>query len=74
MSGLRAIEAMFQARQPGHSLPQGLYNDPAAYEFDLRAIFARSWLMAGFEIELPKPGSYMALTVGPWPVVLTRDR
>jgi glycine betaine catabolism A len=74
MSGLRLIEAMLKARQPGHSLPQALYTDAASYDFDLKAIFARSWLLAGFEIELPKPGTHMALDVGPWPVVLTRDR
>ena len=74
MGGLRSIEAMLRAREPGHSLPQGLYNDPASYDFDLKAIFARAWLHVGFEIELPKPGTHMALTIGPWPVVLTRDR
>ena len=74
MQGLRSIEAMLKARQPRHSLPQGLYNDPAAYEFDLKAIFARHWMLAGFEVELPKPGTYLALSIGPWPVVVVRDR
>lgn len=74
MSDLRLIEASLKARRPGYSLPQRLYNDPAAYDFDLKAIFARSWLMVGFEIELAKPGSHLALTIGPWPVLLTRDR
>ena len=44
MSGLRSIDAMLKARLPAHSLPQGLYNDAASYEFDLKAIFGRSWL------------------------------
>ena len=74
MPDLRSIEALLRARQPGHSLPQRLYNDAAVYDFDLEAIFGQSWLMVGFEIELPKPGSYLALTVGSWPVLLTRDR
>ena len=74
MSDLRTIEAMFGARRPGHSLPQGLYNDPAAYDFDLHAIFARHWMLAGFEVELPKPGAYITFSVGPWPVVIVRDR
>ena len=74
MSDLRSIEAMLKARRPGHSLPQGLYNDPAAYAFDLEAIFARSWLLVGFEVELPKAGSHMAFNIGPWPILLTRDR
>lgn len=74
MGRLASIEAALKARRPGYSLPQRLYNDPAIFEFDLEAIFARSWLHVGFEIELPKPGAYLALSVGPWPVLLTRDR
>ena len=74
MSDLRAIEAMLGVRRPGHSLPQGLYNDPAAYDFDLHAIFARHWMLAAFEVELPKPGAYVTFSVGPWPVVILRDR
>jgi Rieske 2Fe-2S family protein len=30
--------------------------------------------MVGFEVELPRPGSWMSLSVGPWPVIITRDR
>ena len=62
------------ARKAGHSLPQGLYIDPRAFDFDLEAIYARSWLMAGLECELPSPGSYLALNVGKWPVLIVRDR
>ena len=68
------IARLLDARMPGHSLPQGLYNDPNAFEFDLEAIFRRSWIMIGFEIELPKPGSWMSASIGPWPILITRDR
>ena len=74
MLDLERIGALLQARKPGHSLPQALYNDADAFAFDLEAIFARSWLMVGFEVELPKPGSYLATTIGPWPVLVVRDR
>ncbi|CAN5460582.1 aromatic ring-hydroxylating dioxygenase subunit alpha [soil metagenome] len=74
MSDLRAIGTMLAARRPGHSLPQGLYNDPVVHDFDLKAIFARNWLLVAVEAELPKPGSYKSLEVGPWPVLLVRDR
>ena len=68
------IAGLFDARRPGHGLPQGLYNDPDAFAFDMQAIFGRSWIMAGFEIELPKSGAWMAVMIGPWPVLITRDR
>ncbi|MDL2352098.1 MAG: aromatic ring-hydroxylating dioxygenase subunit alpha [Pseudomonadota bacterium] len=74
MSELAWTAEQFAARREGHSLPQGLYLDQRAYEFDLAAIYGHSWLMAGFECELPKPGSYLAMTVGKWPVLITRNR
>jgi Rieske 2Fe-2S family protein len=74
MVDLTAIARLLDERKPGHSLPQGLYNSQDAFDFDMRAIFGRSWLMVGFEIELPRAGSWMAVDVGPWPVVVTRDR
>jgi Rieske 2Fe-2S family protein len=55
-------------------LPQALYIDPRAHDFDLEAIYRRSWLMAGLTCELPHTGSYLALNIGPWPIVLVRDR
>ena len=74
MVDLAKIKSLLDARRPGHSLPQGLYNDPDALAFDLEAIFGRSWLQVGFACELPKPGSYMAVTLGQWPIVVVRDR
>jgi Rieske 2Fe-2S family protein len=58
----------------GHTLPQAFYTDAGIYDFDMSAVFPRSWLMAGFEAELPEPGSYMALTIGQNPVVIARGR
>jgi Rieske 2Fe-2S family protein len=71
---LERIKALFESRKPAHSLPQALYNDPDVFDFDMEAIYARSWLLVGFEVELPKPGSYLALTLGKWPIVVVRDR
>src|SRR5882762_1158097 len=56
----------------GHTLPQAFYTDAGIYDFDMSAVFPRSWLMVGFEAELPEPGSYMALTIGQNPVVIAR--
>jgi Rieske 2Fe-2S family protein len=74
MVDLNKIARLLDARRPGHALPQGLYNDPDAYDFDLETIFARTWLLIGFEAELARPGSWMATAVGPWPILITRDR
>ena len=68
------IGSLLDARRDGHCLPGGLYNDPQMFDFDLHAMFGTSWLMAGFVCELPKPGSYVALMIGKWPVIVIRDR
>lgn len=74
MLDLGKISALLDERQVGHSLPQGLYNDAEAFEFDLKAIYGQSWLMIGFEVELPKAGSSLAMNIGPWPIVVVRTR
>ena len=61
-------------RVAGHSLPQALYLGDAAFAFDLDAIFARSWLFAGFTAEVRGRGDYLALTIGQWPVLIVRGR
>lgn len=68
------IAESLAARRPGHSLPQGLYTSEAAFAFDMEVMFRRTWLMVGFDVELPKPGSWMSAMVGPWPILITRDR
>ena len=74
MIDIRRMGALLAERPEAHCLPQGLYNDPAAFDFDMAAIFGTSWLMAGFECELPKAGSYVAQMVGKWPVLIVRGR
>jgi Rieske 2Fe-2S family protein len=68
------VTDLLRRRQPGYSLPQAFYCDPDIYEFDLRAIFYRSWHLIGFEVELAMPGSYLATTVGQSPIVVLRNR
>ncbi len=68
------VERLLQARLPGHTLPQGLYDDPDVLEFDLLAVFARSWLFAGFEAEVREPGHYTSFLVGRSPVVIVRGQ
>lgn len=68
------VSILLKEASPGWTLPQPFYTDPDIYAFDVSTIFTRSWLMVGFEAELPQPGSYLALTVGPNPVFLVRTR
>ena len=74
MIDLRRIGALVAERREGHCLPQGLYNDPDAFAFDMAAMYGRSWIMIGFDCELPKRGSYLSEMVGNWPVLIVRGR
>jgi Rieske 2Fe-2S family protein len=59
-------------REPDHALPQKLYTDARALEFDLQAIFHRYWIQAGFEVQIPKAGDWITLDIGPSSIVLVR--
>ena len=74
MLDLARIRSLLDQRRPGHTLPQPFYGDPDIFAFDLQAIYGRSWIMAGFEVELPTPGCTLAFTVGRSPVVIVRGR
>ena len=50
------MRRLFEARLPGYSLPQALYNDADAFAFDIEAIWRRSWLLAATDADLPRPG------------------
>jgi len=68
------IQEWLSQRRLGHSLPQPLYTDADAFDFDLQAIFYRSWLQAGLEAEIPRPGDYLTLTVGRSPILVLRNQ
>jgi glycine betaine catabolism A len=70
---LMRVDKLISQRRAGHTLPQGLFTEQNSFDFDMAAIYGTSWLMAGMECELPRTGSYMAFTVGKWPVIITRD-
>jgi glycine betaine catabolism A len=74
MSTVETMRALFAERRKGYTLPQGLYVDPAVHDFDVRAIFQRNWLQAGFESEIPAPGDYFTLNVGDSPIVVVRNQ
>ena len=54
------------------SLAQPFYNDPEVFQADLSLIWYRDWIFAASAAELPKPGSYVTLQLGAYPVVIVR--
>ncbi|MET8468507.1 aromatic ring-hydroxylating dioxygenase subunit alpha [Streptomyces sp. NPDC006422] len=60
-------------RAPGHSLEAPFYTSDTFFRLDIDAVFARSWIFVAAEAELPEPGDYVTVTVGPWSAILVRD-
>jgi len=51
-----------------------LYTDPAVYAAELERIWYRTWVYVGHESEIPEPNDYVPKSIGPQPVIMTRDR
>jgi len=51
-----------------------LYTDPAVYAAELERIWYRTWVYVGHESEIPEPNDYVLKSIGPQPVIMTRDR
>ncbi|MDE3174502.1 MAG: aromatic ring-hydroxylating dioxygenase subunit alpha [Pseudomonadota bacterium] len=73
---MRAAEILLslKSRRPGHTLPGEFYTDPAIYQCDLDQVFYKQWLFVGHDCELSRPGDYLTLQVGDYPVLVVRDR
>ena len=66
--------AALKGRRPGFTLPREFYVDPDVYQLDLDHIFYSQWLFVGHDCEMPKPGDYITLKVGDYPIIVVRDR
>src|ERR1700679_4362627 len=54
------------------TLPTRFYRDPAIYEDERRAVFARNWLLFGHESQLADPRAYVAGSVAGFPLIVVR--
>ncbi|MDI3406409.1 aromatic ring-hydroxylating oxygenase subunit alpha [Streptomyces cavernicola] len=67
------VAALVARRAPGHSLEAPFYVSEAFHDLDVKAVFARSWIFAATEAEVPEPGDYVTVAVGPYSVIVVRD-
>ena len=70
----RSVRDMLMNRAPGYGLPGAFYTDPDIYALDLSAIFEREWIFVCATCEVPKPGSFVTVTIGRSPIIVLRDR
>jgi phenylpropionate dioxygenase-like ring-hydroxylating dioxygenase large terminal subunit len=51
-----------------------LYTDPEIFERELEQIWYRTWVYIGHVSEVPEPNDYVVKSIGPQPLIMTRDR
>ena len=51
-----------------------LYTDPEIYAEELERIWYRTWVYVGHVSEIPEPNDYVVKSIGPQPVIMSRDR
>jgi fatty-acyl-CoA synthase len=51
-----------------------LYTDQEIFEAELEHIWYRTWVYVGHESEVPEPNDYVVKSIGPQPIIMTRDK
>jgi phenylpropionate dioxygenase-like ring-hydroxylating dioxygenase large terminal subunit len=58
----------------GNRVHGSLYRDPAIFQEELEKIWYRTWVYVGHESEVPNVDDFVMKSIGPRPVIMTRDR
>ncbi|PMX27458.1 MULTISPECIES: Rieske 2Fe-2S domain-containing protein [unclassified Pseudomonas] len=51
-----------------------LYTDEAIFQEELKKIWYRTWVYVGHVSEVPNPNDFIMKSIGPQPVIMSRDR
>jgi Rieske 2Fe-2S family protein len=70
----RAASANGGGRSPSLALEPRMYFDPAVAELEDRAIFSRTWQLAGHVSDLPDTGSWLTARAGSQSAIVVRDK
>lgn len=57
----------------GDHVHGSLYTDPAIFQEELKKIWYRTWVYVGHESEVPDAHDFVMKSIGPQPVIMTRD-
>jgi glycine betaine catabolism A len=72
MTASTNLHRLLDHRRSGEPLPRDFYTDQEIFASDLEHIFYRDWLFVAHTCELPECGSYVAIQIGAYPIVLVR--
>ena len=69
---LDGLEASDRPVESARVLPPEAYRSAAFHEFEMAAVYMRSWLCVGRAQQIPNTGDYMALTLAAEPILVVR--
>ncbi|MFI8412160.1 SRPBCC family protein [Paeniglutamicibacter gangotriensis] len=67
------MTALIARRVPGLCLEAPFYTSEDMLAIDISEIFAKHWIFVATDAEIPEPGDYLTISVGPHSVILLRD-
>lgn len=74
MNARESMLKRLRERNPLSALERDFYTSGEDYQIDLDMIWYRDWLFVGHDCEVLKPGDYLTVQIGEYPVVVVRDR
>ncbi|MFJ4156136.1 aromatic ring-hydroxylating dioxygenase subunit alpha [Pseudomonas sp. NPDC089752] len=70
----KTVYDLIAQRKANHSLPGVLYSNDAVYQEDLAQIWHKDWIFVGHTFEIEKPGQFITVQIGNYPVVVVRGK
>jgi Rieske 2Fe-2S family protein len=67
------LSTLLDHRQPGFGLPQACYSDDELFHLEMKRVFGRRWLFAGYTCQVPLPGDYFTFEIGGDSLIVIRD-
>ncbi|NWD66912.1 aromatic ring-hydroxylating dioxygenase subunit alpha [Pseudomonas gingeri] len=72
--GIIAKSSMWDDLIKPEHIHGSVYTDQAIFEAELEKIWYRGWVYVGHESEIPEANDFVMKSIGPQPVIMTRDR
>ena len=68
------LSGLVSKQQPGHSLDQAFYQDPAIFELDVDTIIRQQWLLVDHESRIPNQGDYFLFETANDSIIILRGK
>jgi phenylpropionate dioxygenase-like ring-hydroxylating dioxygenase large terminal subunit len=71
---LALVRGQVSSRIQSDRIHGSLYTDQALFQAELAKIWYTTWVYVGHTSEVPNPNDFILKSIGPQPVIMTRDR